>query len=404
MLVKHATNTALTIPVLNIALRCSSSRRYHDFVRFSTPGGAARLPLHSPTIIGVASSRGTRGHQEDYHAFASLLLDPEGLQASLKRTLGIDWAPKNINDPLTRQVVFVGLYDGHGGSTVSQYLRQELHGLFESVDKAHIPELYLWIKDQGGYFKRFRGGALAPWIDQSNGTPPLDLEARATQAFFEVDRLLSIESAARTCGATASVAILHSLDSRPFFLSTKLVLTVAHAGDARVLLCGTSDCLVRPMTENHHPDTLIEATRLRRMMGSSLITDSFGESRWMGALANTRALGDLKWKPYGVTPEPDVRTILLEGTKWAYMIIVSDGVSSILSDQEIVDVARGAPSPKKAAEQILSYSEELGGEDNATVIVVPLSGWRSIQGPDRTRALREYRSQQAVGSERQRRM
>jgi protein phosphatase PTC6 len=69
---------------------------------------------------------------------------------------------------------------------VSQYLRQELHGLFESVDKAHIPELYLWIKDQGGYFKRFRGGALAPWINQSNGTPPLDLEARATQAFFEV--------------------------------------------------------------------------------------------------------------------------------------------------------------------------------------------------------------------------
>lgn len=381
-----------------------SSRRYHDFVRFSTPGGAGRVPLHAPTIIGVASSRGTRGHQEDYYAFASLLLDPEGLQAGLKRTLGIEWTPKNISDPLSRQVVFVGLYDGHGGSTVSQYLRQELHGLFESVDKAHIPELYLWIKDQGGYFKRFRGGALAPWINQSNGTPPLDLEARATQAFFEVDRLLSIESEAKTCGATASVAILHSLDTRPFFSSTKLVLTVAHAGDARVLLCGTNDCLVRPMTENHHPDTLIEATRLRRMMGSSLITDSFGESRWMGALANTRALGDLKWKPYGVTPEPDVRTMLLEGTKWAYMIIVSDGVSSILSDQEIVDVARGAPSPKKAAEQILSYSEELGGEDNATVVVVPLSGWRDIQGPDRTRALREYRSQQAVGSERQRRM
>ncbi|KAG2154725.1 phosphatase 2C-like domain-containing protein [Suillus clintonianus] len=381
-----------------------SSRRYHDFLRFSTPGGAGRVPLHSPTIIGVASSRGTRGHQEDYYSFASLLLDPEGLRASLKKTLGIDWAPKNISDPLTRQVVFVGLYDGHGGSTVSQFLRQELHGLFESVDKAHIPELYLWIKDQGGYFKRFRGGALAPWINQSNGTPPLDLEARATQAFFEVDRLLSIESEARTCGATASVAILHSLDTRPFFSSTKLVLTVAHAGDARVLLCGTNDCLAHPMTENHHPDTLMEAARLRRMMGSSLITDSFGESRWMGALANTRALGDLKWKPYGITPEPDVRTMLLEGTKWAYMIIVSDGVSSILSDQEIVDVARGAPSPKKAADQILSYSEELGGEDNATVVVVPLSGWGQIKGPDRTRALREYRSEQAVGSERQRRM
>lgn len=76
----------------------------------------------------------------------------------------------------------------HGGSTVSQYLRQELHGLFESVDKSHIPELYLWIKDLGGYFKRFKGGALAPWIHGTQDTPPLDLEARATQAFCEVGR------------------------------------------------------------------------------------------------------------------------------------------------------------------------------------------------------------------------
>lgn len=56
------------------------------------------------------------------------------------------------------------------------------------------------------------------------------------------------------------------------------------------------------MTENHHHDSRVESARLRRMMGSSLITDSYGESRyintlfrtyahpsrWMGALANTR--------------------------------------------------------------------------------------------------------------------
>lgn len=101
-----------------------------------------------------------------------------------------------------RQAVFVGIYDGcviflnhkwrsltlysHGGSTVSQYLRQELHGLFESVDKRNIPELYLWIKEIGGYFKRFKGGALAPWIHEPVNKDVLSLEARATQAFFEV--------------------------------------------------------------------------------------------------------------------------------------------------------------------------------------------------------------------------
>lgn len=69
---------------------------------------------------------------------------------------------------------------------MSQYLRQELHGIFESVHKSQIPELFAWIKEIGGYFKRFRGGALAPWINGTSRTPELDLEARATQAFFEV--------------------------------------------------------------------------------------------------------------------------------------------------------------------------------------------------------------------------
>ena len=381
-------------------------RSYHDYIRFTTAGGIGRVPLNSPTIMGVANSRGARSYQEDYYAFASLSLDPEGLRNGLKKTLGVSWNPGGITELVARQVVFIGLYDGHGGSTVSQYLRQELHGLFESVDKAHIPELYLWVRDQGGYFKRFQGGALAPWIDGTENTPPLDLEARATQAFFEVDRLLSIEREARECGSTASVAILHSLDypPKPFFASRRLALTVAHVGDTRVLLASTKGGKVLPMTEKHHPDARIEAIRLRRMMGSALITDSFGESRWMGALQNTRAIGDLKWKPSGVTPEPEVRTVLLEEEDWAYIVFVSDGISSVVSDDEVVDLARDAPDPKTAARRILSFAEEMGSEDNLTAIVVPLSGWGKIEGPDKTKALREYRSQQAVGTERQRRM
>lgn len=49
-------------------------------------------------------------------------------------------------------------------------------------------------------------------------------------------------------------------------------------------------------------------------MGSALVTDSFGEARWMGVLENTRSLGDFKYKPFGITPEPEVRQKLLKGT------------------------------------------------------------------------------------------
>ncbi|KAF9056492.1 phosphatase 2C-like domain-containing protein [Panaeolus papilionaceus] len=354
-----------------------------------------RIPLNSPRVIGVVNSRGNRSHQEDFYGFATLNLNPEELKVSLNDALRVSWQP---SDPLLAgQVLFLGLYDGHGGSAVAQYLRQELHGLLESVDKAVIPELYTWITHEvGGYFKRFKGGALAPWT-QGSCEKNMTLEARATLAFFEVDRTLSMDDTALTCGATASVAILQSLDTptTPFFSADRLALTVAHCGDTRVILCSTKDGTPFPMTETHHADAHVESIRLRKMMGSSLITDSYGESRWMGALANTRCLGDLHYKKFGVTPEPEVRTKLLQGEDWAFMVMVSDGISSILSDGEIVDLARGAKDPKTAAERILAFSEELGGEDNATAIVVPLRGWGRVTGPDNTKQLREYRSRQA---------
>jgi len=114
--------------------------------------------------------------------------------------------------------------------------------------------------------------------------------------------------------------------------------------------------------------------------------------------------GDLKWKPWGVTAEPEVKTKLVEGPDWAFMVLVSDGISSVVSDQEIVDLARGATSPKHAAKRILSFAEEMGSSDNMTAIVLPFSGWGQIIGHDRTKKLREYRSGQMIGAERQKRM
>lgn len=50
-----------------------------------------------------------------------------------------------------------------------------------------IPELYTWItKEVGGYFKRYRGGPMTPWIHGVENTSEMDLEARAALAFYEV--------------------------------------------------------------------------------------------------------------------------------------------------------------------------------------------------------------------------
>ena len=127
------------------------------------------------------------------------------------------------------------------------------------------------------------------------------------------------------------------------------------------------------------------------------------------------SLGDVKYKALGITAEPEVTTKLLHGQcdlrslftqhilkqgdlvglNWAYMIMVTDGISSVHSDEEIVDLARDKKDPKSAADAILAFAEEMGSEDNMTVMVAPLAGWGKVRGPDRTKELREYRSKQA---------
>ena len=67
------------------------------------------------------------------------------------------------------------------------------------------------------------------------------------------------------------------------------ILTIlSYNRDTRVLLCSTDGGKAVRMTQDHHAEARGEAARLRRMGANRLIMDSYGETRWMGALANTR--------------------------------------------------------------------------------------------------------------------
>ncbi|KAG8969967.1 hypothetical protein FRC03_012420 [Tulasnella sp. 419] len=375
------------------------NNHYHDFIRYPlTEGRSGRIQLRPPKVVGSAVSRGTRPYQEDAHTISAIHIRPVELQHSIQRYYGFSWDPGHIGESLAGQVLFCGVYDGHGGPFVSQYLQNELHGLFETADPREIPTLVQGLKEVGGYFKRFKGGVLLDWITPTEPPRTLDLEARATLAFLEADRRLTHLPGAENSGATASVALLHSIDPyAPFFLSEDVALTVAHCGDTRVLLCASDGGVPYPMTEEHHADTRGEQARLRKM-GQGIVTDSFGEARYMGALANTRGFGDSSYKYFGMTPEPEVRTRRLTGKDWAFMVLLSDGVSSVLSDDEIVDLARHSRDPQHAARSIISFAEEIGMDDNASVIVIPLSGWGHVKGPDRTKEIRDYKRAQAEAS------
>jgi protein phosphatase PTC6 len=96
--------------------------------------------------------------------------------------------------------------------------------------------------------------------------------------------------------------------------------------------------------------------------------------------------------------------VLSAGPDYSHITLVSDGVSSLVSDDEISDLARGAKTPKQAADRIVSFASELASQDNLTAIVVPLAGWGKVTGLDRTKAFRENRLTAMIGAERLQRM
>ncbi len=200
-------------------------------------------------------------------------------------------------------------------------------------------------------------------------------------------------------GSTCSIAMVSTPTPTPFWNpATSSSMLVAHVGDTRILLCSTSNGIATPLTTNHHPSSPIESTRLRRY-ASSFVTDSFGEERILG-LANTRAFGDIASKRMGVSAEPEIKRVELGPAEYSFMVLMSDGVSGTLDDQEVVDLVKEAKTPEQAARDVVNFATEVSTEgDNATCLVVRMGGWERRQegghGSLRTKESRDFKRQQA---------
>lgn len=207
-------------------------------------------------------------------------------------------------------------------------------------------------------------------------------------------------------GSTGSIAMISTPSPTPFWHPAgPSSLLVAHVGDTRILLCSTLTGQAIPLTSNHHPSSPIEAGRLRRY-AATFVTDSFGEER-MSGLANTRAFGDVQSKRIGVSAEPELCRVEMGPAEFSFMVMVSDGISGTLLDQEIVDIVKEARTPEQGARDVVSFATEVTREgDNATCLVIRLGGWeRRLEGGVGslgTKESREWRRQDATDPRRSR--
>ena len=218
----------------------------------------------------------------------------------------------------------------------------------------------------------------------SNNNPSSDDDATAIQPFLG--------------GSTCSIALISTPGPIPFWHpSSPFTLLTTHVGDTRILLCATSTGAPIPLTATHHPSHPTESARLRRY-AAAFTTDSFGEERLTG-LANTRAFGDRRSKRVGVSAEPQFTLLHAKPAEFAFMVLLTDGVTGTLSDQDIVDIVKEARTPEQAAKDVVGLAVELGaseqGEaDNATCLVVRMGGWeRRMEGGGGSLGTKEARDE-----------
>ncbi|KAI8339075.1 phosphatase 2C-like domain-containing protein [Chlamydoabsidia padenii] len=380
----------------------STTHSYQDYYLAKAFKDTNLLRLHlekSKHLVGARSSRGTRAENEDRYRFVTLEL-PEG---DALRTM-----KREANR------AYFGIFDGHGGPVISDWLAAKLHEKIETVSLNDLPGILTALRAYRGYFRRFPIPAVLRNLVGDTGQPlttalpSLSIEQRLTLGFLQADTecLLNLPNENNDPhqaneGSTGSVAILEPHDDKPFWESEVYDIIVGHVGDTRILLCDANSGEAMVLTSgDHHPSNPLEHERLRKYAGF-VTTDSWGDDRIMGMLATSRAFGDAKLKRYGVSAEPDViRHTIKKENPAAFMVLVTDGITSIMSDQEIVDFVKEKKDPTSSVLRLVDAADQLHSEDNVTAVVVRLKEW-GTRMHDYTQDLRKYRLANSSMSNRQ---
>ncbi|XP_051883732.1 protein phosphatase 1K, mitochondrial-like [Pristis pectinata] len=192
--------------------------------------------------------------------------------------------------------------------------------------------------------------------------PEFSTNLGATDSDFMQDVCDSGKGALFTSGTTATVALLKE----------ESLLMVANVGDSPAILCHEGKA--EQLTEDHTPRRRDERKRIKECGG--FIDWSCATNPYVnGRLAMTRSIGDVDLKPYGVTAQPEVKTVELQHMKDCFLVLTTDGVSAFMEAQEVCDVVKRCQDPSEAAAVINEQALQYGSHDNVTTIVVPFGAW-----------------------------
>jgi serine/threonine protein phosphatase PrpC len=171
--------------------------------------------------------------------------------------------------------------------------------------------------------------------------------SRLKSAFHLANRRLADEVAAavdlRGMATTASTVLLK--DDRKAML--------AHVGDSRIYLFRDNE--LERMTDDH---SWVE----EQMRAGLLSALEARQHPWRNVV--TRALSG------GEDPEVDVKAVeLLPGDR---LLLCSDGLSSVVTDERIEEIMRAVPVPTETCQALVDEANGAGGPDNVTTLILQI--------------------------------
>lgn len=256
------------------------------------------VPLDEPYDLSIRAARGRRQYMEDTY-----FVGPRGR--------------------------FVAVFDGHGGSAVSAYLRDSLYKLVQQALKQKQ-----WEESDDEILTTTVQG-----LPPSTSPSFEDLEGKGASVSAHVSALRTgFEQAEKNVlketkwnfqGSTAVVVWIHETSTSD---GAQRTLVSANVGDSRAVLSRNGKAI--DLTHDHKPNEEHEKARILRE-GEFIEWDGLAKVHRVRSLSLSRSIGDSFAKPV-VSPKVDIKLFpIVEGND-EFIVLASDGLWDVMESQQVV--------------------------------------------------------------------
>eukprot|EP01091_Cochliopodium_minus_P011097 TRINITY_DN3082_c0_g1_i1.p1 TRINITY_DN3082_c0_g1~~TRINITY_DN3082_c0_g1_i1.p1 ORF type:complete len:926 (-),score=180.71 TRINITY_DN3082_c0_g1_i1:115-2892(-) len=261
------------------------------------------------------------------------------------------YSSPNLSPIVQTPYSLFSVFDGHGGSFVSNYLAKNL----VSSAKQIYEKWTSWNEETlGRLFTKLNKDLSLCYKDRKrNG---LDKE----------------ES-----GATAAIVVVYGNS-----------LFWGICGDSRVVYysCSKQEII---HSNDHHGSLRSERDRIK--LSNGYLTES---NRLMGDLMVTKSFGDFKYKKYGMNCEPEIGSIN-QVVKGDFCIIACDGLWDVVSSQEAVKIVNENMANKKSRHLVATILRDIdysrNNTDNISFLVIFCSTSSKLKKPKKQSSANFYK-------------